>query len=337
LKNNDLSEYPSLLTREMANYFTTWWNLENLFDSENAPRTDKLSRVLKKELEGWSDEILEKKINQLVKMLRTINGSNGPDILGVCEVENENVLKKFRDSLQQSLGRGYKIIHSDTQDERGIDVAFLYDKDKFAVDSQKVFFHVIVKRYATRDIVQANFRSKISNTEFVLVGNHWPSRSGGQLESEPYRMMAGETLAYFNQRIQDVHGQAIPILVMGDFNDEPFNRSITDYAKSTVSADRVLKARSVPWLYNFMWETIGSRVGTFYYSDVFNVLDQFMVSRGMLIDNAKLKVQQGSLHIEVFTEMSRNGIPRKFGRPAEALDQDGYSDHFPISLVLVDS
>jgi predicted extracellular nuclease len=321
----------------MANYYVTWWNLENLFDSENAPRTDKLRRALKKELEGWSDEILEKKIKQLVKMLRTINGSNGPDILGVCEVENENVLKKFRDSLQQTLDRGYKIIHADTQDERGIDVAFFYDKDKFAVDPQKVFFHVIVKRYATRDIVQANFRSKISNTEFVLVGNHWPSRSGGQLESEPYRMMAGETLAYFNQRIQDVHGQGIPILVMGDFNDEPFNRSITEYAKSTLSADRVLNARSVPWLYNFMWEAIGSRAGTFYYSDAFNVLDQFMVSRGMLIDNAKLKVQQGSICIEVFPEMSKNGIPRKFGRPAEALDQEGYSDHFPISLVLVDS
>jgi len=321
----------------MANYYVTWWNLENLFDSENAPRTDKLRRALKKELEGWSDEILEKKIKQLVKMLSTINGLNGPDILGVCEVENENVLKKFRDSLQQTLDRGYKIIHADTQDERGIDVAFLYDKDKFAVDPQKVFFHVIVKRYATRDIVQASFRAKISNTEFVLVGNHWPSRSGGQLESEPYRMMAGETLAYFNQRIQDVHSQAIPILVMGDFNDEPFNRSITEYAKSTVSADRVLNAHSVPWLYNLMWEAIGSRAGTFYYSDAYNVLDQFMVSRGMLIDNAKLKVQQGSIRIEVFPEMSKNGIPRKFGRPSEALDQEGYSDHFPISLVLVDS
>jgi predicted extracellular nuclease len=321
----------------MANYYVTWWNLENLFDSENAPRTDKLRRALKKELEGWSDEILEKKIKQLVKMLSTINGLNGPDILGVCEVENENVLKKFRDSLQQTLDRGYKIIHADTQDERGIDVAFLYDKDKFAVDPQKVFFHVIVKRYATRDIVQASFRAKISNTEFVLVGNHWPSRSGGQLESEPYRMMAGETLAYFNQRIQDVHSQAIPILVMGDFNDEPFNRSITEYAKSTVSADRVLNAHSVPWLYNLMWEAIGSRAGTFYYSDAYNVLDQFMVSRGMLVDNAKLKVQQGSIRIEVFPEMSKNGIPRKFGRPSEALDQEGYSDHFPISLVLVDS
>jgi predicted extracellular nuclease len=320
-----------------SNYYITWWNLENLFDSENAPRTDKLRRVLKNDLEGWTDDILEKKINQLVKMLRIINESNGPDILGICEVENKNVLRKFRDSLQQTLDRGYNIIHADTQDERGIDVAFLYDKDKFTVDPQKVFFHFIVKRYATRDIVQANFRSKMSNTEFVLVGNHWPSRSGGQLESEPYRMIAGETLAYFNQRIQDVHGQVIPILVMGDFNDEPFDRSITEYAKSTVSRDRVQKARNVPWLYNLMWEVMGSRSGTFYYCDAFNILDQFMVSRGMLIDNAKLKVRQDSIRIEVYPETSKNGIPRKFGRPVKDLDEDGYSDHFPISLVLVDS
>jgi predicted extracellular nuclease len=320
-----------------SNYYITWWNLENLFDSENAPRTDKLRRVLKNDLEGWTDDILEKKINQLVKMLHIINESNGPDILGICEVENKNVLRKFRDSLQQTLDRGYNIIHADTQDERGIDVAFLYDKDKFTVDPQKVFFHFIVKRYATRDIVQANFRSKMSNTEFVLVGNHWPSRSGGQLESEPYRMIAGETLAYFNQRIQDVHGQVIPILVMGDFNDEPFDRSITEYAKSTVSRDRVQKARNVPWLYNLMWEVMGSRAGTFYYCDAFNILDQFMVSKGMLIDNAKLKVRQDSIRIEVYPETSKNGIPRKFGRPVKDLDEDGYSDHFPISLVLVDS
>ena len=77
----------------------------------------------------------------------------------------------------------------------------------------------------------------------------------------------------------------------------------------TVSADRVLNARSVPWLYNLMWEAIGSRAGTFYYSDAYNVLDQFMVSRGMLIDIAKLNVQQGSIRIEVFPEMSKNGTP----------------------------
>ena len=105
----------------------------------------------------------------------------------------------------------------------------------------------------------------------------------------------------------------------------------------TVSADRVLNARSVPWLYNLMWEAIGSRAGTFYYSDEFNVLDQFMVSKGMLIDIAKLNVQQGSIRIEVFPEMSKNGTPWKFGRPGEGLDLNGYSDHFPISLVLVDN
>ena len=137
---NDLSEQPSLLAIGVANHYITWWNLENLFDSENAPRTDKLRRALKKELEGWSDEILEMKIKQLVKMLHTINGSNGPDILGVCEVENENVLKKFRDSLQQTLDRGYKIIHADTQDERGIDVAFFLIKTNLQQIRKKYFF-----------------------------------------------------------------------------------------------------------------------------------------------------------------------------------------------------
>jgi hypothetical protein len=107
-----------------------WWNVENLFDIVNSPRrTEKLERTLEKELKGWTPEILDLKISQLSKIISKVNQSRGPDILGVCEIENQHVLELLADKIRQQLpSRNYKIVHTDTQDSRGIDVAFIYDK-----------------------------------------------------------------------------------------------------------------------------------------------------------------------------------------------------------------
>jgi hypothetical protein len=212
-----------------TDYHIAFWNLENLFDIENAPperRSDKVARAIKKDIKGWTQARLDRKIAQLSSIIRQMNGGRGPDLLGVCEVENRFVLDLLVGALAP-LGRGYQIVHQDTDDQRGIDVAFIFDGSLFQVEA--VFDHVVMRRTATRDIVQVNFMTA-SNRRFVVVGNHWPSRSGGALESAAYRAIAGETLAYFHQRIWEVHGKETPVLAMGDFNDEPFDRSLVDYA-----------------------------------------------------------------------------------------------------------
>lgn len=235
-------------------YYIAWWNVENLFDLENsAERSEKLQRTLGNELRGWDETVLSKKVDQLATIVNRMNEEKGPDLLGVCEVENRRVLDRLKEKIDSVRRRNYDVIHADTQDERGIDVAFLYDKARFEVEADKVFFHTIVKRVATREIVQVNFKSKATGNRLVLVGNHWPSRMGGQLESEPFRLIAGETPAYFNQRIQEVHGRDASIIVMGDFNDEPFNRSIIGHALGTPDKDKVIQAKTAPRLYNLMW------------------------------------------------------------------------------------
>ncbi|MFL6503202.1 MAG: hypothetical protein ACJ70W_06660 [Nitrososphaera sp.] len=115
------------------------------------------------------------------------------------------LLDRLIHKIDSAGRRNYDIIHVDTQDERGINVAFLYDKTKFEVEPDKVFFETIVNSCNLRNNA-GKFKSKAAGDRLVPVGNHWPSRTGGQLESEPYRLIAGETLAYFNQRIQEVHG-----------------------------------------------------------------------------------------------------------------------------------
>lgn len=185
-----------------STYHVAWWNLENLFDEENSPRrTEKLQRAIGADLTGWTPARRDRKISQLASVIAQMNGGAGPDLLGVCEVENRFVLDLLVATLGTPLpGRNYDVVQADTDDARGIDVAFIYDTGLFRVPEDQVFFHVVMRRNATRELVQVNFNTTQGNRTWSVFGNHWPSRSGGQFESAGYRHIAGETLSYFHQR-----------------------------------------------------------------------------------------------------------------------------------------
>lgn len=331
----------------MNEYYVAWWNVENLFAPEDYPnRSDKLKRALGKELQGWTADVLNKKLAQLASIIRQMNDGRGPDLLGVCEVENRDVLDQLVAALDD-LDRQYKVVHSDTKDARGIDVAFLYDSARFKIKANEVFNHFILRRNATRDLVQASFYTKPKGNRLVCIGNHWPSRSGGELESEPYRIGAAETLSYWHERILELFtaGAHEPsLLVMGDFNDEPFNRSLIEYALSERIERRVVSKRTQnPYLFNLMWSLMGRGVGTYYYEGLPNMLDQLLVNRAMLRPESALKVRPESVEILTFPEMVvssgvNKGSPKRFGRPsaASSFDEPGFSDHLPIAVRVVE-
>jgi len=316
-----------------SQYRIAFWNLENLFDIENSPRRgDKLQRAIGKDLEGWTQARLDRKVSQLASIIRQMNGGRGPDMLGVCEVENDHVMNLLVQALAP-LGRNYAVEHHDMSDRRGIDVGFIFDAALFAVEAQ--FSHFVMRRTATRDILQVNFLTQ-HNRRFVVVGNHWPARSGGQLESAGYRAIAGETLTYFHQRILEVHGADTPILAMGDFNDEPSDRSLVDYALSTRSRTKVVNARVARFL-NLMWPFMGQGLGTHYYDNFPNVLDQFLVNKNMLKGNLPIRALPDSVDIVRFPEMVDTGDypkPIRFGGMGKPVDQNGFSDHFPIAVTV---
>jgi len=317
----------------MADYYVAFWNVENLFDVVNSPRrSEKLQRTLGDELTGWTSSVLNRKIRQLASIIIQMNNASGPDILGVCEVENEYVLDLLKNALAP-LNRNYRVAHEDTSDRRGIDVAFIYDADLFTAQDQ--FSHFIVKRLATRDLFQVNFRTN-SGRLLVAIGNHWPSRMGGQYESEPYRIIAGETLAYFHERIRQVQNDNnVAVLAMGDFNDEPFNRSMVNHALSHHSRTKVTKARS-PRFLNLMWPVLGQGVGTHYYDNTANVLDQFLVSKGLVTGNSGIRVLPDSVKVLDYPEMVKPDdypVPIRFGRKSST-NPNGFSDHYPIAVRL---
>ena len=319
------------VTRHIA-----WWNLENLFDEENSPfRTDKVKRTLGDSLKNWTPVLRDLKIKQLASVIAQMHDGAGPDLLGVCEVENRRVLDLLVAQLSVLLpNRVYAIVHADTQDARGIDVAFLYDPRQFEAPEDEVFFHVVMRRNATREIVQVNFRTRPGGRVWAVFGNHWPSRSGGAAESAGYRDIAGETLAFFHQRVLEVHGPATPVLAMGDFNDEPFDASLVIHALSTRQKPRVLLA-DTPRLWNLMWPIMGIADGSFYYENQPNMLDQFLVNKHMVVEQAVIRAEPATAAILRFPGTVAPGDypkPRPFGGMGEPVDPKGFSDHFPIAM-----
>ena len=170
-----------------------WWNLENLFDHVNAPREPELARRIGRELRGWTIPVRDRKLDRLASAIRSMFDGGGPDLLGVCEVENEDVLQLLVDRIDVP-GRSYQVVGHDSRDARGIDVSFIVDENVLRVDATD--HQVVVKRNATRDIFWAELVVQATGSVFVAVANHWPSRSAGQYESEPFRMLTGETVSF---------------------------------------------------------------------------------------------------------------------------------------------
>ncbi len=318
-------------------YYVAWWNLENLFDEEHAPpsrRSDKVFRAIEHDIAGWTPALRDRKIAQLASVIAQMNSGAGPDLLGVCEVENRYVLDLLVQQVAHHLpGRKYEIVHADTDDARGIDIAFLYDPKHFTAPQKEVFFHVVMRRNATREIVQVNFKTAKGRTWSVF-GNHWPSRSGGQAESAGYRDIAGETLAYFHERALQLHGPDTPALAMGDFNDEPFDTSLVTHALSTRQGRRVVQA-DTPRLWNLMWSDLGLPDGTFYYDNQPNLFDQFLVNKNMAHQDSPIAAHVGSVEILRFPGTFMKGrypTPRPFGGMGKKVHVDGYSDHFPVGM-----
>ena len=334
----------------MKPYFIAFWNLENLFDIENSPRrSDKLKRAIGKDLKGWDEPKLSTKIDQLSKIIKLMNNGLGPDILGVCEIENKHVLERLVVALA-SLSRNYKIVHADTKDQRGIDVAIIYDADMLEVEqgnidtanpgilTDLVFNHFVMRRTATRDILQVNFLTKVKRNRIIVMVNHWPSRSGGEYESQGYRFIAGETLAYFHQRIMEEHGEDTAVISLGDYNDEPHNLSLTQYALSNRSRTKVVMGNNA-YFYNLMWDIIGDGNGSFFFENSPNMLDQILVNENVIKKTSVFQIKHGSVKVEKVTEMTNPGTYKKpipFGGMGKDPNVNGYSDHFPVSVVVVE-
>ncbi len=316
----------------MPDIHVAWWNVENLFDHERAVRDPKLARTLKGELKGWTAAVRDRKLDQLASIVMHMCEGKGPDLLGIGEVEHEGLLRMLIDRLDLPE-RSYQVLGHDSPDARGIDVSFIFDANVLTASDAN--HQVVVKRTPTRDLFWAMFTVQATGEPFVAIANHWPARSAGQYASEPFRMMTGETVSVVLDELLEDDAN-FPVLLMGDFNDEPFDRSMQEYLLGSRDRGQVTRART-PRVWNLMWTLFSqNNPGSYRYGTDWNMLDQFLVTKGLVKQSGSLVARPETVDIfRPSAMLERADAPRRFGRPSKkGFDRDGFSDHFPITMVL---
>ena len=315
-----------------------FYNLENLFDTINDPnKYDEASPIM--EMKFNRGKVYKNKITNMAKVLSEIGTSkvnNSPIIIGVAEIENKSVLEDlvFSPHLRD---KKYGIIHFDSPDKRGIDVALLYQKEWFSpmksVSKELRLFSENGNRIYTRD--QLVVSGLLDGEEMVFIVNHWPSRRGGEAKSKSKRNAA----ARLNRSIIDSIQSKKPfakIITMGDFNDNPTNESVKDILKSFKN----LQGIKIREMYNPMYNMYKEGYGTNAHRDTWSLFDQIILSKSFLDkeDYKSYRFYKAGIFSEEYlinSEGRYKGYPfRSFNRGTYT---GGYSDHFPVYVFLIKS
>ena len=310
-------------------FYVANWNVENLYDTEDDPDNPGDDEFLPNNpTTRWTQVRYETKLDNLARVIVGMNGGDGPDVLGIQEVENADVVRDLVDRLD---GRPYGIVHVDSPDPRGIDSALIFRRDRFSMLESHTYEVDLKWRLTTRDILHAVFEDRNGEKIHAFV-NHWPSRGGGAQLSEPNRFAAARTLANAIARVFQREPQA-RIVVLGDFNDEPTSQSIRVVLNVAPYPSR---SGYVPSrLYNLASQTSAKGWGSFFRAFEGNtewrMYDQIIVS-GTLLQNARM--EQDLFWVDK-PEYMQEKSGREKGAPVPTFENQefyhgGYSDHFPV-------
>jgi len=313
--------------KRVDRYWVGFYNLENLFDTKN----DTLVRDDDRTPEGkyhWTRTRLKKKIESISSVITKLNSELKDSDwlgLGVCEVENVHLLEAL--TTKNEILRDAGIIHFNSPDLRGIDVAFLYNQSLFRPthflkrniplikDRKKIIY--------TRDLlVISGIALESERIHFIIA--HWPSRSGGEKRSEWRR----KTASYYTRKTVDsilAKESDAKIIVMGDFNDNPINESILQLIKPKSSSDSLI---------NFSMTSYKKGIGSIAHRDKWYLFDQLIGTRTLLYKPG-LKAIGFGVYTANFLQTQRGRYRGYPFRTYSGLQyQGGYSDHFPVVLQL---
>lgn len=314
-----------------------FYNLENLFDTVNdTTKFDEASPIM--EMNADREGVYKKKVHNMARVLSDIGSDvtgNSPAVIGVCEIENREVLVDvINDPLL--LGRDYGIIHYESPDARGIDVALIYQKALFRPISHsshevKIYDDRTRKRKHTRD--QLLVSGELDGDLIHVIVNHWPSRSGGEARSRPKRIAAAKVSKRLVDSLQAIDPYA-KVFVMGDLNDDPTNSSVKDVLNAKNEKDDVeLKGIYNP--YENMFTKKG--FGTTAYRDAWSLFDQIMFTKPLIEkDYSSFRFYKAGIYNKQYLTNKRGrwkGYP--FRSFADGGFTDGFSDHFPVYVYLI--
>lgn len=308
------------------------WNLENLFDTSDDPNiTDE--EFLPNGAKEWTEERLDKKMYNLSRIIRTIGNGNGPDLLGVCEVENELILRRM---VKEYLSdKNFEIAYLESPDNRGIDNGLIFNAQKFLLLDNEGLKIDLGSGGQTRLILHSTFLFEGRDTIHCFV-NHWSSRRGGEKESEWKRIATAKVLRNSVEQLLMQNNNS-KIIIVGDFNDEPNNESILNYLKAypllcdSINSTELLEDKESD-LFNLSYKKWSDGFGSFMYQQDFNMLDQIIISKDLLI-GSNLNFICDSFEVYNHELMvTRTGKYKDAPFPTYGGNRylGGYSDHFPV-------
>jgi len=303
-----------------------FYNVENLFDTEDdSLKSDE--EFLPEGVRYWNDNRFFNKLTHISQVIMAAGKGTLPSVIGFAEVENSKVLDLLL--YKTPLGKlGYKYVHKESPDKRGVDVAFLYRKDRFSPISYQAIpvVNSADSAFTTRDILYVKGILGSDTIHFFV--NHWPSKYGGTLETKSSRALAASTLRNHTDSILSVNNFS-KIILMGDFNDSPADESLKD----VLGAKEVEQEIDNNSLYNLGFQEYKKGSGSNKYQEKWELIDQFIVS-GYLLKGQGLTTNVNSFAIfkaPFLVEKDENHLGEKTNRTYVGFKyHGGFSDHLPI-------
>lgn len=311
-----------------------FYNLENLFDTINEDGVND-EEFTPEGKNMWTPDRYLEKLDNMARAIHSIGlGKYTPDgaaLLGVCELENASVMEDLAntDILKD---RNYKFVHYNSPYYRGMDVALFYQPKYFRVLNSASHELNIPGRENFTTRAQLVVSGILDGDTVHVIVNHWPSRSGGEKTSRPLRVKAAELSRWIADSIFNIYPNA-KIMVMGDLNDDPTNKSVKKYLNTSATAEGLNDDE----FYNPYAELHAQGIGSLAYRDSWNLFDQIVVSKALTgKDYSSYKFYQAKVHNEKFL-IQQDG--RFKGYPWRTYSYGayigGYSDHFPVYVYLL--
>ncbi|MCI5054786.1 MAG: endonuclease/exonuclease/phosphatase family protein [Flavobacteriales bacterium] len=310
-----------------------FYNLENLFDTidtkdvkdtEFTPGGSKL----------WDSKRYYHKLENMSRVISEMGKkvtNSAPSILGVAEIENKMVLEDLINT-DKLKSQNYGIVHYQSPDRRGIDVALLYRKDHFNVASSKKFplESPSDPNFKSRD--QLLVSGELFGEKVHIIVAHWPSRRGGEKRSMPKRILAAQLAKGIIDSLK-LDDPKAKVIFMGDLNDDPNSPSVKKYMMATGNKKKLIGDA----LYNPMQEYYNKGIGTLAWRDSWNLFDQLIMTQSLLHDDPSTFKYYGA---KVFNQSYLQQSSGRFkGYPFRTFVgsdfKGGFSDHFPVYLFLI--
>jgi endonuclease/exonuclease/phosphatase family metal-dependent hydrolase len=309
-----------------------FWNAENLFDCQKDSISED-DEFLPYGIRAWSPSRYKKKISNMYKVFIAAGDWEPPDMIGLCEIENRNVLFGLIKDTPFSYYE-YRFIHHDSPDRRGIDVALLYNPATVGIISERFIPVQLTTDTSSRsrDILLVRVKIQTGDTLSVFV-NHWPSKYGGAGITEDLREAVAKILAH---NIMEIirESPSEKIVVMGDFNDPPESSSLSVLLNATILPGNT----GSPILVNLSEDYKGPFPGSYKFEGAWQMIDQVLVSRSLISEKGFIIANPTSFR--VFSPDFLLERDEKFGgmKPNRTYTgyvyHGGYSDHLPVILDL---